>query len=62
MFDNTERFDFPPLPDEAVIALNEFLEDFYIAFQNHYFTQLRQWDQQPPPDDDPRQLPLDLPF
>lgn len=37
MYDDTDLFVFPELPDEAVVALDQFLEDFYTAFQNHYF-------------------------
>jgi hypothetical protein len=43
MPDDTEPFTFPELPDEAVAALNEFLEAFYNHFQNHYFAQLHRW-------------------
>jgi hypothetical protein len=32
---------FPPLCDEAVLAVNDWLEQFLIDFQNHYFAQLR---------------------
>jgi hypothetical protein len=35
-----DAFVFPELPDEAVVAINDFLEDFYTAFQNHYCGQL----------------------
>jgi len=38
-----EPFVFPELPDEAVVAINDFIEDFYTAFQNHYFVQLHRW-------------------
>ena len=41
-----EPFDFPELPDEAVIAINDFLEEFYRCFQNHYFAQMHRYDQQ----------------
>ena len=40
MHEDTALCDFPELPDEAVIAINHFLEDFYTAFQNHYFAQI----------------------
>jgi len=43
MNDDTDPFVFPELPDEAVVALDQFLEDFYTAFQNHYFAQLHRW-------------------
>jgi len=65
MHDHTDRFVFPELPDEAVVALNRFLEDFYTAFQNHYFAQMHRWYHelaQRWPDDDPMPLPLDPSF
>ncbi len=43
--------DFPDLPDEAVFALNDFLEILTTCFQNHYFTQLRRAYYSPPPPD-----------
>ena len=51
MHDDSDPFVFPELPDEAVVALNRFLEDFYTAFQNHYFAQIHRWYQLQPPDD-----------
>jgi hypothetical protein len=36
----TDPPDFPELPDGAVVAIENFLEDFYIRFQNHYFAQM----------------------
>lgn len=59
MHDDTEPFVFPELPDEAVVALNRFLEDFHTAFQNHYFAQMHHWYQPQPPDDNQMPLPLD---
>ena len=41
MGNDLDSFAFPELPDEAVVALNDLLGDFYAAFQNHYFVQLR---------------------
>ena len=62
MYDeDTDRFVFPELPDEAVVALEHFLEDFYTAFQNHYFAQLHRWYQAQRPDNDQLPLPLDPP-
>jgi hypothetical protein len=61
MHNDTEPFVFPELPDEAVVALNRFLEDFYTAFQNHYFAQIHRWYHLRPPDDDQLPLPLDPP-
>jgi hypothetical protein len=43
MCDPTEPFDFPDLPDEAVIAIDAFLEEFYTRFQNHYFAQMHRY-------------------
>lgn len=62
MHDDTDPFVFPELPDEAVAALNRFLEDFYTAFQNHYFAQIHRWYHRQPPDNDQLPLPLDPPF
>ncbi|MDZ7753532.1 MAG: hypothetical protein U5S82_18275 [Gammaproteobacteria bacterium] len=59
MHDDADRFAFPELPDEAVVALNEFLEDFYTAFQNHYFSQLHRWYHDQRPHDNQLTLPLD---
>ena len=61
---HTDHFAFPELPDEAVVALNQFLETFYTDFQNHYFAQMHRWyhaiDQRQP---DQPPLPLnDPPF
>ena len=39
-----EPFDFPELPDEAVIAINNFLEEFWRCFQNHYFAQMLRYE------------------
>ena len=65
MHNDTEPFVFPELPDEAVVALNGFLEDFYTTFQNHYFAQMHRWyheRDQRPPDDGQILLPLDPAF
>jgi hypothetical protein len=59
MHEDTALCDFPELPDEAVIAINHFLEDFYTAFQNHYFAQIHRWYHLQLPDDDQLPLPLD---
>jgi hypothetical protein len=42
MHEDADRFAFPDLPEEAVVALDQFLEAFYHHFQNHYFAQLHQ--------------------
>ncbi|MGB5104107.1 MAG: hypothetical protein WBO04_12445 [Steroidobacteraceae bacterium] len=64
MHDDTGLFAFPELPDEAVIALDQFLEAFYTHFQNHYFAQMHRWyhalDQRQR-DNDQMPLPLDQP-
>jgi len=43
MTHETNPFAFPDLPDEAVVALDQFLEAFYNHFQNHYFDQMHRW-------------------
>jgi len=62
MSDETSpTFLFPDLPDEAVIAVNDFLEELYTRFQNHYFAQMHRYyhdefatdPSSPPPLNDP---------
>jgi hypothetical protein len=61
MNDDPDLFVFPELCDEAVIALNHFLEEFYIHFQNHYFDQMHQYYADlPKPDRYTTQMPLPL--
>jgi hypothetical protein len=61
--DDAELFIFPELSDEAVVAVERFLEDFYTAFQNHYFAQMHRWyHAQRRSDDDQMPLPLDPSF
>ncbi|MHB1240592.1 MAG: hypothetical protein ACYC18_08820 [Gammaproteobacteria bacterium] len=43
MNDDTDIIAFPELPDEAVAALDQFLEAFYDHFQNHYFAQMHRY-------------------
>lgn len=45
MNDDTDAdlFLFPDLPDEAVVAIDRFLEAFYHRFENHYFAQMHRW-------------------
>lgn len=65
MHDGTEFFVFPELPDEAVLAVEQFLEDFHTSFQNHYFAQMHRWYHelaQRQHDDDQMPLPLGLSF
>jgi hypothetical protein len=48
-----------------VVAVERFLEDFYIAFQNHYFAQMHRWYHelaQRRADDDQMPLRLDPSF
>lgn len=40
MNEDTDRFVFPDMPDEAVVAIDQFPEAFYHRFQNHYFVQM----------------------
>jgi hypothetical protein len=61
MNDDLDLFVFPEISDEAVIALDQFLEEFYTRFQNHYFAQMHRYHADLP--DPPRslnQLPLPL--
>jgi hypothetical protein len=64
MNDYPDPFAFPEISDEAVIAVNDFLEQFYTHFQNHYSGQMHRYyagvrdqvrcnDQMPLPLDDP---------
>ena len=62
MCEPTELFDFPDLPDEAVVAIDAFLEEFYTRFQNHYFAQMHRYYHERP-DTAQMNLPLtDPPF
>jgi hypothetical protein len=64
MNDDPDLFVFPELCDEAVLALNNFLEEFYTHFQNHYFAQMHQYYADLPKPDrygDQMSLPLDDP-
>jgi hypothetical protein len=52
------------LPDEAVIAINDFIEALYTHFQNHYFAQMHRYDHDradPAPYTRQTVLPLDDP-
>lgn len=65
MCNDVDRFYFPELSNEAVVALEHFLEEFFIAFQNHYFGQMHRYHQelaQRQYDDQQIPLPLDPPF
>ncbi|MHB8345873.1 MAG: hypothetical protein ACYDHM_01580 [Acidiferrobacterales bacterium] len=43
MNDDTDLFVFPGLPDQAVAALDQFLEVCNNHFQNHYFAQMHRY-------------------
>lgn len=58
---DADPFTFPELPDDAAIAINDFLEEFYTRFQNHYYTQMQRYDQlRPDLDRCNGQMPLPL--
>jgi len=62
--DEPALLSFPDLPDEAVIALNDFIEELYARFQSHYFAQMHRYYQDRPgphPYEDQMPLPLDDP-
>jgi hypothetical protein len=66
MHHDPDQLNFPELPDEAVAALSDLLDVFYVRFQDHYFAQLhRYYHDRPQPDryNDQIALPLgDPPF
>jgi hypothetical protein len=65
MYNDVDRFAFPEMSDEAVMALEHFLEEFFVAFQNHYFGQMHRYYQelgQRQYDDEQMPLPLDPSF
>jgi hypothetical protein len=43
MTHHPDQFPFPAISDEAVIAVNHFLAEFYTRFQNHYFAQMHRY-------------------
>ena len=43
MSEHPDLFPFPAISDEAVIAVNHFLEAFYTHFQHHYFAQIHRY-------------------
>lgn len=64
MNDDPDLFVFPDLCNEAVVALNHFLEEFYTGFQNHYFAQMHRYHAdlpEPVRHNDQIPLPLDDP-
>ena len=64
MHHDPDPLTFPELPDEAVAALSDLLDVFYVRFQDHYFDQLhRYYYDWPEPDryNDQIALPLDDP-
>jgi hypothetical protein len=67
MTEDTDPFVFPDMPDEAVAAIDQFLEAFYQRFEHHYFAQLHRWyhalDQRERDNDPmPSRPPFDPPF
>jgi hypothetical protein len=67
MNEDTDPFVFPDMPDEAVVAIEQFIEAFYHRFENHYFAQLHRWyhalDQRARDNDPmPSRTPCDPPF
>jgi hypothetical protein len=49
--ESKQPFDFPELPDEAVVAVNNFIAEFYIRFQEQYCAQMhRYYHDRPGPD------------
>ncbi len=64
MNEHLEPFTFPQISDEAVIAINDFLEQFYTHFQDHYFAQIHRYYadlHEQARCSDPMSLPLDDP-
>jgi hypothetical protein len=56
-----DPFDFPDLPDEAVVAIDNFLTEFLTRFQDHYFDQMRSYyHDRPEEDGDYPQMTLPL--
>jgi hypothetical protein len=56
-----DAFDFPDLPDEAVVAIDNFLTEFLTRFQDHYFAQmLRYYHDRPEENRDYPQMTLPL--
>ena len=43
MCDRSDPFDFPDMPDEAIVAIDDFLTEFQTRFQNYYFAQLHRY-------------------
>ena len=66
MDEDPRLYPFPELPDEAVAALSDCLDELYTRFHDHYFGQLhRYYHDRPEPDryNDQIALPLgDPPF
>jgi hypothetical protein len=61
-----DPFDFPDLPDEAVVAIDSFLIEFLTRFEDHYLDQMIRYHHDRPEvhrDDHQMMLPLsDPPF
>ena len=43
MRNRPDPFDFPDMPDEAIVAIDDFLSEFQTFFQNYYFAQLHRY-------------------
>jgi len=51
MCDPPNPFDFPDMPDEAIVAIDNFLTEFQTHFQNYYFAQIHRYYHDEPEDD-----------
>jgi hypothetical protein len=43
MCEPPDLFDFPDLPDEAVVAIDNYLTELLTRFQDHYFAQMHRY-------------------
>jgi hypothetical protein len=62
MFTPPDPLHFPPLCDEAVLAIHDLLEEILLNFQNHYFSQLHRTYYESRPRHDPFNPQLSLPL
>jgi hypothetical protein len=62
MATSTDPMHFPPLCDEAVLAIHDLLEDLLLNFQNRYFAQLHRAYYENQPRRDPFDPQLSLPL
>ncbi len=51
MCDPPDPFDLPDMPDEAIVAIDDFLTEFQTRFQNYYFAQIHRYYHDEPKDD-----------